>query len=102
MVRSYLIDLRIKKDYSQRKVARESGMSYQHYARLESGARGGKVSLVIMGRIAHTLDVSLEDIYQLEEKYQNKVQRLKEKDLYDDEDYWLLWKWYWFFYPRSR
>ncbi len=84
MVRSYLIDLRAKKDYSQRQVAREAGMSYQHYARLESGERGGKVSLVIMGRIAHTLGISLEDIYQLEEKYQNKLQRLKEKELYGD------------------
>lgn len=86
MIRSYLVDLRNKKDYSQRRVARESGMSFQHYARLENGSRGGKVSLVIMGRIAHTLDISLEDIYQLEEKYQNKLQRMKEQ--YDDD--WLF------------
>jgi|BioPla2DNA2_1021312.scaffolds.fasta_scaffold129354_1 transcriptional regulator with XRE-family HTH domain len=83
MVRNYLIDLRIKKDYSQRKVAYESGMSYQHYSNLESGARGGKVSLLIMGRIARTLEISLDDLYVLEEQYQNKIQRLKEKEEYE-------------------
>ncbi len=83
MVRNYLIDLRIKKDYSQRKVAYESGMSYQHYSKLESGKRGGKVSLLIMGRIARTLDISLDELYTREEEYQNKIQRLKEKDSYE-------------------
>lgn len=73
-MRKYLVDLRSKAGFSQRRVARDSGLSYQHYARLESGERGGKVSFLTMGRIAEVFSVSLDSLYPLEKEYQESLE----------------------------
>jgi len=65
----YLVNARQSKGYSQRRTARKSGISYQHYAKIESGDRGKKVSFIIIGRIANVLDISLDELYKLEKSY---------------------------------
>lgn len=77
--RDYLYKLRSEKSLSQRKLAGDAGISYQHYGLLENGNRGGKVSLVIMGKIAKVLGVSLDLIFEEEMKYINEVELEKEK-----------------------
>lgn len=78
-MRYYLLELRNKKGYSMRKVAREASMSYQHYSRMENGQKGGKVSLVIMGRLAKVFGVSLDELYPLEEAYLDSFWKNKEQ-----------------------
>ena len=77
-MRTYLSSLRMEKGFSQRRVARESGVSYQHYSKLENGDRGGKVSLLIIGRIAKVLGVSLDELYLKESEYQDSLELSKE------------------------
>lgn len=77
-MRTYLVDLRLKKGFSQRRVAREAGISYQHYSKIENGDRGGKVSFLIIGRIANVLSTSLDNLYPLEKEYQDKLELNKE------------------------
>ena len=83
-MRRYLIDTRIKKGYSQRKVARDAGVSYQHYSMIENGERGGKVSFLVIARIARVLDIPLEELFIKEEAYQEsldfKAERTKRSD----------------------
>lgn len=69
-MRKYLFELRMNKGFSQRKVARESGISYQHYSKIENGERGNKVSFLVIGRIARVLNVSIDQLFDLEEAYQ--------------------------------
>lgn len=77
-MRTYLSSLRMEKGFSQRRVARESGVSYQHYSKLENGDRGGKVSFLIIGRIAKVLGVSLDELYLKESEYQDSLELSKE------------------------
>lgn len=77
-MRTYLVDLRLKKGFSQRRVAREAGISYQHYSKIENGDRGGKVSFLIIGRIANVLSTSLDNLYPMEKEYQDKLELNKE------------------------
>ena len=78
-MRYYLVNIRLKRGFSQRKVAREAGLSYQHYSRIESGERGKKVSFLIMGRIADALGVALDDLYKQEQEYQDSLDFNKEQ-----------------------
>lgn len=73
-MRKYLFELRMNKGFSQRKVARESGISYQHYSKIENGERGNKVSFLVVGRIAKVLEVPLEKMFELEEAYQDSIE----------------------------
>lgn len=73
-MRKYLYEIRMNKGFSQRKVARESGISYQHYSKLENGERGNKVSFLVVGRIARVLEVPLEQLFELEEAYQDSLE----------------------------
>lgn len=82
-LRMYLVNARQKKGYSQRRTARESGVSYQHYAKIENGDRGKKVSFLTIGRIAAILDISLDDLYQLEKAYLDEVELS-----YESKQYW--------------
>ena len=83
-MRLYLSKIRMEKGYSQRRVAREAGISFQHYSKIENGDRGSKVSFLIIGRIAKALDISLEKFLDMETAYQNSLDLAKEKDNYDD------------------
>lgn len=73
-MRKYLYDLRVNKGFSQRKVAREAGVSYQHYSKIETGERGNKVSFLVVGRIAKVLEVPLDKMFELEEAYQDSIE----------------------------
>lgn len=77
-IRMYLVKARNKKGYSMRKTAREAGMSYQHYSKVENGDRGARVSFMIMSRIAEALDIPLNDMKKAEKEYQE----LNENDDY--------------------
>lgn len=72
MNRYYLVEARVKLGYSQRKTAREAGISYQHYSKIEKGDRGKKVSFIIFSDIAKVLDIPLDNLYYLEREYRNK------------------------------
>lgn len=72
-MRKYLYEIRMNKGYSQRKVAREAGVSYQHYSKIENGERGGKVSFLVIGRIAKVLETPLDELFLLEEAYQESL-----------------------------
>lgn len=61
-------------NYSQRKVARIAGISYQHYSKIENGERGKNVSLMVVGRIAQALEMPLEEFYFLERIYQEEME----------------------------
>lgn len=69
VLRTYLSDERIKKGYSMRKAARIAGLSYQHYALIENGIRGNRISFMIMCRIADALELSLDYISIKEKEY---------------------------------
>ena len=79
-MRNYLIKIRTAKGISKRKVAREAGLSYQNYIRIENGERGKKVSFLIIGRIAKALDVSLDELYKSEQDYIDSLELEDEND----------------------
>ena len=81
-MRKYLSDIRLNKGYSQRRLAREAGISFQHYSKIESGERGYKVSFLIIGRIADVLDIPLDDFYKMELEYQEKLELERERKRY--------------------
>ena len=81
-MRKYLSEIRLNKGYSQRRLAREAGISFQHYSKIESGERGNKVSFLIIGRIADVLDIPLDDFYRMELEYQEKLELEHEKQRY--------------------
>ena len=81
-MRKYLSDIRLNKGYSQRRLAREAGISFQHYSKIESGERGNKVSFLIIGRIAEVLDIPLDDFYKMELEYQEKLELEHERQRY--------------------
>ncbi len=70
----YLVEARQNKGYSQRKTAREAGVSYQHYSKIENGDRGKKVSFLLVGRISSVLDIPLDDFYRLEKEYFERIE----------------------------
>ena len=72
-LRLYLAQAREKKGLSMRKLAREAGMSYQHYAMMEYGERGNRISFMIMSRISDALDLSMDFIKENEKRYQEEV-----------------------------
>lgn len=78
-MRLYLSKLRLEKGYSQRRVAREAGISFQHYSKIENGERGSKVSFLIIGRIAAVLGIPLDKFYEMESEYQESINLEKEK-----------------------
>ena len=73
-MRKYLSDIRMEKNLSQHRVARESQISYQHYSRIEGGERKSKVSFVVMVRIAKALDIPLERMYRYEKEYLESIE----------------------------
>lgn len=69
-IRMYLVNARNIKGYSIRKTAREAGLAYQHYSRIESGERGTRISFMVMTRIADALGISLDAMKEAEKEYQ--------------------------------
>ena len=69
-IRMYLVRARQNKGYSMRRTAREAGLAFQHYSKIENGERGDRVSFMVMSRIADALDISLDDMKRQETAYQ--------------------------------
>lgn len=78
----YLVEARQNKGYSQRKTAREAGVSYQHYSMIEKGDRGKKVSFLLVGRISSVLEIPLDDFYRLEKEYFERIELENESKPY--------------------
>lgn len=78
-MRLYLVNLRDKKGYSMRRVAREANMTVSHYSKIENGQRAGRVTLIVMGRIANVLDVTVDQLYKYEESYLEEVYKKQEQ-----------------------
>lgn len=74
-IRLYLSNARYDKDYSLRRTAMAAGMSLQHYAKIENGERGDRVSFMIMIRISKALGLSLDYMAEEEAKYQREINK---------------------------
>lgn len=81
-MRTYLTKRREELGYSQRKVARLSNISYQYYSQFENGHRGKHISLRMAAKIARALELTLEELYVLENKYIEGVELANEIRLY--------------------
>lgn len=68
-MRMFLVNARERKGYSQRRTAKEAGLSHQQYGRIENGVSGSKISFLTIGRIAKVLDISLDEYHRYEKAY---------------------------------
>lgn len=82
-IRMYLVDARHAKNLSMRKVASEIGVTHQHYSRIESGISKGRISFKVMGLIAETLDIPLQECFNREMEYLAKVEGRDKDELSD-------------------
>ena len=73
--RAYMVNARLKKDLSMRKVAALCGLTHQHYSRIESGKSKGRISFKVMGLIAEALEIPISDFFLLEMDYLKKSNR---------------------------
>lgn len=73
--RVYMVNARLKKDLSMRKVAALCGLTHQHYSRIESGKSKGRISFKVMGLIAEALEIPINDFFLLEMDYLKKSNR---------------------------
>ena len=74
VLRMYLVNERQAKGYSMRRTAKEAGMTFQHYSKVENGERGARVSFMIMTRIAEALNIPLEKMKEYEKEYQHQLE----------------------------
>ena len=73
--RVYMINARLSKGLSMRKIAKATGLTHQHYSRIESGKSKDRISFKIMGLIAEALDIPVNDFFNLEMDYLEKSKR---------------------------
>lgn len=71
MMRMYLVNKRRDMNMSMRKTSIASHMDFHHYSRIERGEIA-RVDFLIVARIAYALDISLDDLYQMELIYQKR------------------------------
>ena len=69
-IRMYLVNARQKLGFSQYRVASEMGVSHQHYNRIENGRIGVTIQFKTIRALAYALELSIEVIWEEEEKYQ--------------------------------
>ena len=81
--RMYMVDARLKNNLSMRKVAHAIGVTHQHYSRIESGLSKGRISFKVMGLIAETLGIPLQEFYDSEMAYLMKVEGNRRDELSD-------------------
>lgn len=81
--RMYLITRRLKLKLSVNKVSQLTGITRQHYSRIECGHAGNKVSFRCMGLIASALAIPLDEMYKQEMEYLDSLET-KHAD-----EYWL-------------
>lgn len=68
-------EFRNRRGMTRKMAAREAGVSERHLAQLESG--DGNISVVLLRRIAHALNVSLADLFCREAQYFPERQNLE-------------------------
>ena len=78
--RTYMLDRRNALKLTQREIAEQIGISYQHYGFIENGTRGIRISLGVAGRIATALGIRLDDFFALEEEFQNQLHSITEAE----------------------
>ena len=71
--RLYLSKARISKGYSLRRLARNTGIHYQHIVRIENGDIGQNVTFRVLCTIAAAIDIPAEELIKNELDYQNKI-----------------------------
>lgn len=72
-MRVYLAQARERRGLSMRKTAMLAGITYQHYAMVEYGQKGARISFRTMCKIADVLNLSLDVVKNYEEKYQEDL-----------------------------
>ena len=78
MIRNYLKTRRKELGLSIEELAFRVDVSYNYVLNIENGHQGDKASFLMMSKLAKGYEYSLDEIYQLELKHQNK-----EEVLYD-------------------
>ena len=78
MIRTYLKTRRKELGLSIEELAFRVDVSYNYVLNIENGHQGDKASFLMMSKLAKGYQYSLDEIYQLELKHQNK-----EEVLYD-------------------
>jgi transcriptional regulator with XRE-family HTH domain len=76
--RYWLMDIRRNKELSVQEVSLKSNISKQYYSMIENGLRGQRISFLAGARVARALGLTLDEFYDLEQKYQSEVSFLKE------------------------
>jgi len=76
--RMYLVVRRLKFNYSLTRVAKDAGITRQHYMRIETGKNTFRLSFKTMCSIAKALAIPLDTMYEEEMKYLDDINRLKE------------------------
>lgn len=67
-MRSYLKEIREKKNYSQVYVARVIGISQNYYSNIENGKRQEILKMDMLVKLANVFDLSIQEIVELENK----------------------------------
>jgi transcriptional regulator with XRE-family HTH domain len=67
-LRSYLKEIREKKNYSQVYVARVIGISQNYYSNIENGKRQEILKMDMLVKLANVFDLSIQEIVELENK----------------------------------
>ena len=68
--RRYLYEFRKKHQYTLEDVSEMIGMSRNYYEMIEKGRRGQRLSLKTAYKFSTFLSISLQEVYDLEEQYQ--------------------------------
>ena len=71
VMRMYLVNKRLDMNMSMRKTSIAADMDFHHYSRIERGEIA-RLDFLVIGRIAYALDVSLDDLYEMEVIYQQE------------------------------
>lgn len=66
--RDWLKELRRRLGMTQKAVADRFGMSQSYYCLIESGKRGSKLCLKTARKLAEIFNISIEEIFELEEE----------------------------------
>ena len=69
MIRSYLMKYRKQNKKSLHDIAEALGVSRNYYNLLEKGKKGDKMTLAIANKIANLLEITLDDVLNLENDY---------------------------------
>ena len=65
-MREWLKGQRLKQNLTQAQVAEKMGISESYYAFIESGERQKKMDIVVVSKLADILDMSIQEIADLE------------------------------------